>query len=338
MDVPVYPHEPIQSVNSLCRALGLPEKLLVSIAERIPGLYIGPRWIPKKSGNGLRAVYDTRPPLKPLLKKINKVFFERVVFPEYLYGSIRGRDYIGNAQVHERSVTLITEDIKGFFDHITEAHAYAIWRRFFGFGDGPAELLTKLVTNGGRAYQGAPTSSYLANLAFWDVEPRIVEALRARGLRYSRFVDDMTLSHPSAIGQDEKTWAVAQVYGMLGSRGFRPARAKHAIFNGQASRMIMRVNVNEQVTISSDERRRVRAMVHQLDQRVRAGDNTSELRQLLSSAIGKIGRIRLLHPDYGEKLHLQAREIQRVLAERPCITEPVTPSIAPIVGLNVLPF
>lgn len=338
MKAPAYPHDPIQSIGSLCRALAIAEPLLCSIAERVPKIYIGPTPKPKKGGNGFRDVYDTRPPLKPLLKRINKVFFERVVFPDYLHGSIRGCDFISNARVHEGSVTVITEDIKGFFDHITEEHAYAIWRRFFGFGEAPSELLTKLVTNGGRIYQGSPTSSYLANLVFWDIEPRIVEALGVRGLRYSRFVDDVTMSHSTAIGTEEKSWAIAQVYAMLGSHGFKPARQKHAIFNGSASRTIMRVNVNEQATITPAERHEVRAMVHQLEQRVRSGENTPEVRLLLSSAIGKIGRIHRLHPDYADKLRIQVRGIQSSLDEMPFCTESPASSIASQAGLADPPF
>lgn len=317
MEAPAYPHDPIQSVSSLCRALALPEPLLRSIAERIPKLYIGPTPKPKKSGNGFRDVYDTRPPLKPLLRKINKVFFERVAFPEYLHGSIRGCDFISNAKVHEGSVTVLTEDITGFFDHITEEHAYDIWRRFFGFGDGPSELLTKLVTNGGRVYQGSPTSSYLANLVFWDIEPRTVAALTRRGLRYSRFVDDATLSSPAAMDNQDKSWAIAQVYAMLGARGFKPARAKHAILNGKNSRTIMRVNVNEHVTITMGERRQVRAMLHRLEHRVLAGERTQEVRKLLLSAMGKISRIHRLHPDYADKLRVQARGVESLLNELP---------------------
>ncbi len=335
---PAYPHHPIQSVGSLCRALAVAEPLLCSIAERVPKLYIGPTPKPKKSGNGFRDVYDTRPPLKPLLQRINKVFFERVLFPDYLHGSIRGCDFVSNARVHEGSVTVITEDIKGFFDHITEEHAYAIWGRFFGFGEAPSELLAKLVTNGGRVYQGSPTSSYLANLVLWDIEPRMVEMLGIRGFRYSRFVDDITISHPAAISAEEKTWAIAQVYAMLGSHGFKPARQKHAIFNGNASRTIMRVNVNEHVTITPAERRQVRAMVHQIEQRVRSGENTPELRQLLSSAIGKIGRIQRLHPGYADKLRLQARGIQSILDETPFSTESPAFSVASQADVGDLPF
>lgn len=310
---PTYPHDPIQSVSSLCRALAVPEALLGSLADRIPKLYIGPKPKPKKSGNGFRDVYDTRPPLKPLLRRINKVFFEKVVFPEYLHGSIRGCDFVSNAKVHEGSVTVLTEDIKGFFDHITEEHAYDIWRRFFGFGEAPSELLTKLVTNGGRIYQGSPTSSYLANLVFWDIEPRTVAVLQQRGMRYSRFVDDATLSSLAAMDGEQKSWAIAQVYGMLGARGFKPARSKHAIFNGNTSRTIMRVNVNEHVAITMRERRQVRAMVHQLEQRVLAGDHTPQVRKLLSSAMGRISRIHRLHPDFADKLRNQARAVESML-------------------------
>lgn len=338
MQAPTYPHDPIQSVGSLCRALSVPEPYLRSIAARVPKLYIGPTPKPKKSGKGFRDVYDTRPPLKPLLKTINQVFFKKVVFPDYLHGSISGCDFISNARIHEGSVTVVTEDIKGFFDHITEEHAYAVWRHFFRFGEAPAELLTRLVTNGGRVYQGTPTSSYLANLVFWNTEPRLVEAMADRGLRYSRFVDDITISHPETISNDEKSWAVAQVYGMLGERGFKPARDKHAILNGRASRTIMRVNVNQHVTITQAERRQVRAMVHRLEQRVRSGENTPEVHQALASTLGKIGRIQRLHPDYAHQLRVRARAVQSLLEGLPFGAQPPAPPPSSVYPPGDAPF
>ena len=112
---------------------------------------------------------------------------------------------------------------------------------------------------------------------------------------------------------EQKSWAIAQVYGMLGARGFKPARSKHAIFNGNTSRTIMRVNVNEHVAITMRERRQVRAMVHQLEQRVLAGDHTPQVRKLLSSAMGRISRIHRLHPDFADKLRNQARAVESML-------------------------
>jgi hypothetical protein len=123
-----------------------------------------------------------------------------------------------------------------------------------------------------------------------------------------------------AIDNDEKSSAVAQVYGMLCSCGFEPARDKHAIVNGHATRMIMRVDVDQQVTITQAERCQVSAMVHRLKQRVRSCKNTTEVYQSLTSALGNIGRIERLHPSNAEQLRIRARGVQSNLAGQPFST------------------
>lgn len=160
---PSYPHDPVRTVGSLAKALSCSDRELWEIAARVPTFYIGPTPKPKKNGNGFRDVYDTRRPLKPLLKKINIVFFERVQYPIYLQGSLKGRSPLGNAKLHERAQVAICEDIEKFFDHITAERVFSIWSGFFRFGEEPARLLTELTTNAGRVFQGTPTSSYLAN-------------------------------------------------------------------------------------------------------------------------------------------------------------------------------
>ena len=111
----IYTHDPIQSIESLSRALGVGESVLRSLAYRAPKLYIGPKPKLKKNG-GIREVFDTKPPLKPLLKKINNIFFRRVDFPKYLTGSLVGRDFIANVDIHKGSRRMISEDIAQFFD------------------------------------------------------------------------------------------------------------------------------------------------------------------------------------------------------------------------------
>ncbi len=308
-----YPHRPIHSVEALCSALRVHPQQLRAIAQIAPQLYRGPIPKPKKRGNGVRYVYDTNDPLKPLLRRINQVFFREIKFPAYLHGSIKGCDFISNADVHKCAATVIKEDIKGFFDHITAEHAYDIWRRFFGFGSAPAELLTQLVTTEGKVRQGAPTSPYLANLVFWDIEPRIVEAMAMRGFRYSRFVDDVSLSCIAATTNEDKSWVISQLYGMLGARGFRPARTKHQILNGREPRQIMGLNISAHLTFTKEERRGTRAMVHQLEQRARAGENTVELRDRLISAAGKVARLGRLHEADAVRLRPRLKAVQALL-------------------------
>ena len=317
---PIYPCRPLQSVESLAKALGCPESLLRSLAARAPTLYIGPTPKPKKNGKGFRDVYDTKQPLKPLLKKINKVFFEIVQYPVYLQGSIKGRDPVRNARLHENAQVAICEDIEKFFDHITAERVFSIWNGFLGFAEEPATLLTALTTNGGRVFQGTPTSSYLANLAFWDIEPTVVERLASRGIRYSRYVDDITLSHPSGLSAEDKAWAMSQVIAMMGSRGFKPARDKHLIQGGRGPITVMRMNINRQATITAKERGQIRAIVHHLEMRFARGNVDVEFHQAMQTVSGKIGRLHRLHPTEADKLRDRLRAVREAAQALPFTT------------------
>ncbi|CAJ0733883.1 MULTISPECIES: reverse transcriptase family protein [Burkholderiaceae] len=337
MDRPTYPHERIQSIQSLCCALGLSEPTLRAIASRAPNLYIGPKPKPKKNG-GIRYVFDTKSPLKPLLKKINSVFFRRVVFPQYLTGSLSGRDFVANVDVHRNSRQAITEDIAQFFDCITADHVYRIWRDFFAFGEDVADLLTRLTTKNGRVYQGTPTSSYLANLAFWDREPILVEKLATRNIRYSRYVDDITMSSVGVLEADDKSWAIAQAYAMIGANGFKPQRTKHAAFEGGSPIRIMGLNANRHPTLPKQERAQIRALVFQLEQSLARGDTGAVFRSRLNTASGKVGRLKRLHSREGEALRLRLNKIRRVLDVLPLVTCPTTPPGERVQGEDAAPF
>lgn len=334
MDRPVYGNQPIRSVAALCRALGTPEGLLRSLVSRIPQLYVGPKPKLKKDGKSYRNVYDTKHPLKPLLKKINLVIFEEVAFPLYLQGSLKGRDYVSNVEIHEGSQTAICEDIEKFFDHITADNVFQIWRNFFGFGDEPAELLTALTTREGKVFQGTPTSSYLANLAFWNVEGTLVEKLAARNMRYSRYVDDVTISSCNPISGDDKTWAIAQVIGMMGSRGFRAARDKHSIQTGNNRVAVMNVNVNRTAGLPAQARSALRAMVHQLEQCFDRGDTGPEFRLGLDKAGGRIGHMARFHKSEAAALRERVQAMRRVINAEPTYTgaRSLRPSATPTDG------
>ncbi|MBY0266796.1 MAG: reverse transcriptase family protein [Burkholderiales bacterium] len=296
--------------------------MLRSIIQRAHNLYIGPKPQVKKNG-GVRYVFDTKPPLKPLLKKINSIFFRRTHFPPYLTGSIAGRDFIANVEVHKGARVVITEDIAQFFDCITEQHVYRIWREFFRFSDEIADLLTHLMTKDGRVFQGTPTSSYLANLAFWDFEPQLVNRLAARGIRYSRYVDDISISTTNDLSDSEKRWVVAQIYAMIGRGGFKPQRSKHQYLSSARPITIMGLNANSSraPTITRRERSRIRALIFQLEQRFASGETGPEFRQSLSHAIGKVGRLKRLHKVEGAALRTRLDTIQAALDALPVKTK-----------------
>jgi len=166
-----YGGNPIRSVASLSRALGIPVRDLETLAANANKLYRPAKLIVKADGT-TRQPYDALKPLKEVHRQIQKRLFEKVVFPPYLTGSLKGRDANRNAALHAGAATLVTEDIKNFFPSITAEVVHAVWRGFFRFGPEVAGLLTQLSIK-----DGDSLDAYF----------------RSRNISYSRYVDDVTI-------------------------------------------------------------------------------------------------------------------------------------------------
>jgi Reverse transcriptase (RNA-dependent DNA polymerase) len=338
MDAPVYPHDPIRSVQSLSRALGLGEPTLKAIASRAHKLYTEPKPKSKKNG-GVRYVYDTKVPLKPLLKNINQVLFRHVVFPYYLTGSLAGSDFVANVDIHKGSQIIIEEDIAQFFDCITSVHVHRIWSKFFGFSDEVSELLTRLTTKDGRVFQGTPTSSYLANLAFWDRESALITRLHERGFQYSRYVDDIAISTKKPKTREDIQWAIAQVYAMIGGAGFAPKRAKHKIQRAHRPITLMGLNANSlvQPTLRAKERSAIRAQVFQLENEFFSANTGLAFRQKLNQAKARLGRLKRFHPVEALALKARLKTVSSAVDVLPFTTEPIQ-SLVVGIGADDPPF
>ncbi len=313
MDRPKYKNRPIKSVAALCKALGKTEGFLRSIADRASRLYRGPTPKLKKNGVDTRDVYDTKYPLKSLLRRINHVLLKHVDYPAFLHGSLSGRDPVSNAQSHEGSSILIAEDIAGFFDYIDADRVFSVWAGCLRFDEDSAELLTKLTTKDGYVCQGAPTSSYLANLALWDIEGEVVRKLRDRGFRYSRYVDDIAVSSKSPTSQEDVEWVIAQLYAMMGSRGFKPKRSKHSIQTGSNRIDLMRFGINRTLTLSPQERSSIRAHLHAIEDMVDRGEVGDTVASSIRSVQGRLGRLKKLHPMDAEALTLRLEALKSKL-------------------------
>lgn len=109
-------------------------------------------------------------------------------------GRTSHRDYIACAQVHCLSKSALKLDIKNFFDNISSELVFDIFHRLLKFPEEVSSVLKDICTHEGKLIQGALTSSYLASLCLWDTEEKVVNRLRKKGLQYTRFVDDITIS------------------------------------------------------------------------------------------------------------------------------------------------
>ncbi|MGZ8172820.1 MULTISPECIES: reverse transcriptase family protein [Methylobacter] len=193
---PYYPHNPIASIEALAITLGIHPKLLQDLAIKVDDSYTS--FLAPPKNNKQRLVHEPKHELKKLQKRINSRIFEKVEYPDYLQGGIKDetnpRDYVVNATRHAHANQIICIDVKKFYPSIKSQYAAKIFQYFLKFPPDVSEILTKLVTYRGKVPQGGCTSSYIANLIFYDTEYLLVSELRKHDIQYSRLLDDITLS------------------------------------------------------------------------------------------------------------------------------------------------
>lgn len=332
MDAPTYPFKPIHSLQALALALGESERLLERLAIRADRMY---RHVPQEKKGKKRDTYDAHEPLKRVQRKLVDRVLSKAIFPAYLHGGIRDlkspRSIHSNATVHAGARFVILQDIRNFYPSILESQVDALFRGLFGFGASVAALLSSICTREGSAPQGASTSGYIANLVFWDVEPKIVKDLLDRGFQYSRFADDITISCSREPSSSELSGIVSTITGMLAAKGCHQKRTKlHMRVRGQGIKTdeatfqpvtVTGLSVfNSTPSLTKLERKRIRSAVRELEVISESMPDWAVLEPMYHRAMGRVGRLLACgHPD-GEalkaRLNVVKRSYQTPLLER----------------------
>lgn len=296
----------ISKMSSLAAVLCCTEDELSDIAKQVPQLHKAGAVQWKKDGTP-RFTHDAQPALKSIHEKIKNRLLKKVRFPRYLLGGIADPDYPrtpeAHARVHASSKIVISEDIKDFYPSTSRDLVFRVWKYLFQFSPQIAELLTQLTTFEGSLPQGWKTSGYLANLAFWECEPELVEWLEAQGCAYSRFADDVDVSSMNKLDDSAKTAIISKLYRMLKASGYSPKRTKHKIMTSGHQMEVTGINVNrKRLTLPKSYRKAVRAKIFQLEQKSAQERNTREYCKDWRSAIGQANHVRRFHQQTGEQL------------------------------------
>ncbi|MDX9944182.1 MAG: reverse transcriptase family protein [Azonexus sp.] len=292
---PSYSQRRIGTLNALRLPLGLSVDELLSLAQRADGLYRVAKSIAKPDGS-IRNTYDALAPLKEIHRRIKSQILDHVNYPAYLTGSIKGSDYKVNAALHTNARIVINEDISGFFPSTSTERVFNIWYGLFGFSQEVSQCLTQLTTRQGELPQGAITSSFLANLVFWQDEPTLQEKFAAQGLVYSRYVDDIAVSSKAFLTDQEKSEVVRQIYGMLLKHGYRPKRAKHEISTSSTRMEVTKLSINAKPGLGKAVYSKTRAAVHDIEQRIANGEVLSFERGPYAQAMGRVLHLERFHP------------------------------------------
>jgi hypothetical protein len=248
MEKLTYPNKPIYSIKSLALLLNIAEKDLQKITQNSDKYFVLNEQ--RKKDGSIRKCYNLKHPLKNIHKRIKQKITSQVIYPYYIQGSIKGRSNLTNAQLHEKSKTIVQLDIKDFYPSITDKQIYNLWRYFFNFSKKVSSLLTRLITLNGEFIQGSPISSDIANLIFWDKEQYLVRNLENDNLTYSRYVDDVNISSKSKIPNKLKTDIINKINAMLKAKNLKLKNKKTKILNQNDQLLITGLVVNHKAKVN----------------------------------------------------------------------------------------
>lgn len=140
-----------------------------------------------------REVNATRKELKIIQKRIYKLLISSINLPDYAFGGIPKHDNILNAKYHQGNKYVFTTDLKSFFPSISHIQVFKVLTEH-GFSPTVSRILTQLITYKYQVPQGVPTSTFIANLVFKKTGDKISEFAQKNNIKFSIFVDDVTLS------------------------------------------------------------------------------------------------------------------------------------------------
>lgn len=303
---PFYRHAPIRDIESLCCTLQIDRSNLIRICCEAGSRY-RPVVVTKKGKK--RQTWDAHNELKTVQALIQCKLLKAVDMPNYLHGSLPKRDASSNAGQHVGAAIVINEDIKDFFPSISAEKVYRIWSELFRFGPEVSYALTLLTTKDGYVPQGAKTSSYLANLAFFREEPDLVGFLARKGISYTRYVDDVSISSRRFVPRSEQARLISIIYRTLGMAGFEAKRSKHRVDTSGQSMMVTGLLVNAKTSLPLDDRSAIRAQVENLAEEAVLAQFTGKYRKKYNQASGKVAAMQRHHPNQGKQLREKLKSI-----------------------------
>jgi RNA-directed DNA polymerase len=266
----------LASVDELGKWLGCDRKGLARLMR--PGTRTGSAYvefeIPKAKG-GTRRIAAPRRALRTAQRKILDEILGKVPQHEAAHGFVAGRSTVTNARPHTGAALVVKTDLKDFFPTVHYRRVAGLFT-MLGYGEAVAAALAALTTyrpqlDDGRVVwpgvlpQGAPTSPALANLACRRLDVRLTRLAARYGAVYTRYADDLTFSFAEApaanLSMGRFLWWVD---GICQQEGFLEHPGKRRLLRAKTQQRVTGLVVNQAVHVPRAERRRFRAILHNI--------------------------------------------------------------------------
>jgi RNA-directed DNA polymerase len=273
--------------------------------------------VPKKSG-GMRTLAAPHRTLKTAQRWIWLSVLSRLPVTEAAHGFVPTRGIVSNASPHVGKAVVVNLDLSDFFPSVVFPRVRAVFERY-GYSGSVATILALLctecprttVTYSGTKYeaatgprglpQGAPTSPAISNQVARKLDKRLLGVAAKLGLTYTRYADDITFSGGPECAE-KIGWLLARVRNISREEGFAVNEKKTRVMRRSTAQTVTGVVVNDKPSISRDELRRLRAILHRAKSEGVEAQNRQGRPNFRDWLRGKIAFVRMVRPDTGAKL------------------------------------
>lgn len=243
--------------NTIGLMLGISPRLIVQIVRNPARHY---RTFPlKKKGGGVRIIESPRNFLKVIQQFLTDYYLSGLPVHEDVHSYRSGHSIVTNATRHSGKKFVANMDIENYFGSISRANVARILGRA-GFSPASVEIVSRLCTKDDVLPQGAPTSPALSNTYLFDFDTALSEQCAARGLDYTRYADDISISGHNKDSITELIGFAARC--LTGEYNLQLNAKKTRVASQHGQQKVTGVVVNEAPRPPRKFRRQVRAAFH----------------------------------------------------------------------------
>lgn len=265
--------------------------------------------IRKRSG-GQRWIHAPKRRLKAIQRALHSLLVRHLPVSPFAHGFRAKHSVASNAAPHVGKSIVIKLDLADCFPtmHFGRVRSLLI---AYGYSYPVAQTLAVLMTEpprqpteiDGNLYhvpvgprvcvQGAPTSPGLCNAILRRLDFRLAGLARKYGYAFTRYADDLTFSGDDPTAAKAILTIASRI---IREEGFATNRDKTRVMRAGRHQTVTGVTVNQVAGLSRQERRRLRAALHQ--RRMAATPDAARDRQLA----GKLAYLKMINPSQAEAL------------------------------------
>lgn len=289
-----------RELSTLARDLGVSGRTLYAVSNSLPKHYRTVE-LPKGDGAVRRLSIPDRELMEIQRRILNRLLVYMPVSP-HAAAYRRGVDHAAGARPHTGRPVLLRLDIRHFFDSIlySDVKEYAFPARIYA--EPLRVLLSILCYRGDTLPQGAPTSPAVSNLILRDFDLETGAWCGARGIRYTRYCDDMAFS-----GEFDPAEVSRLIAGKLWERGFLLNGEKTRAMSAGQRQTVTGLVVNERLNVPREYRRALRQELYfcrrfGVSAHLARTGAASEPEGCLRSLLGRVAYVLQIDPENREML------------------------------------